>query len=164
MADLDEQSAVVSEEVTPEKKVKRARAAAAATNKKAASGKTGAKRVKKPAAKGQEPELNLNSAETLPEPHSNHQTAPEPGTGVTDVKAEPAPAVEQVSVRTARTGDNGRENAQPESAVITEQARPEPNLAGAERHGRQLQDRSTRRSTLRHAQNWHRSRREAARA
>ena len=34
MADLDEQSAVVSQQVTPEKKVKRARAAAAATNKK----------------------------------------------------------------------------------------------------------------------------------
>src|ERR1700747_937899 len=126
MADLDEQSAAVSEEVTPEKKVKRARAAAAATNKKAASGKTGTKRVKKPAAKGQEPELNLNSAETLPEPPGNHQTAPGPGTVVTDVQAEPAAAVEQVSERIARTGDNGRENAQPESAVITEQPRPEP--------------------------------------
>ncbi|HEX4200821.1 MAG TPA: transcription termination factor Rho, partial [Chthoniobacterales bacterium] len=80
-----------------------------------------------PAAKGQEPELNLNSAETLPEPPSNHQTAPGPGTVVTDVKAEPAAAaVERVSERIARTGDNGRENAQPEPAVITEQPRPEP--------------------------------------
>src|ERR1700747_1024756 len=126
MADLDEQSAVVSEQVTPEKKVKRARAAAAATNKKAASGKTGAKRVKKPAAKGQEPELNLNSAETLPDPPGNHQTAPETGTVVTDVKAEPAAAIEKVSERMGRAVDNGREIAQPESAVITEQSRPEP--------------------------------------
>src|ERR1700751_703335 len=126
MADLDEQSAVVSEEVTPDKKVKRARAAAAATNKKAASGKNGAKRVKRPAAKGQEPELNLNSAETLPEPPSNHQTSPGPGTVVTDVKTERAAAVDQGSERIARTCDKGRENAQPESAVITEQSRPEP--------------------------------------
>ncbi|HEY2424094.1 MAG TPA: hypothetical protein VGH55_08315, partial [Chthoniobacterales bacterium] len=127
MADLDEQSAVVSEEVTPEKKVKRARAAAAATNKKTASGKTGAKRVKKPAAKGQEPELNLNSAEKLPEPPSNHQTALETGTMASDVKAEPAAAIAQVSERIVRAGDNGRENnTQPEAAVITEQSRPEP--------------------------------------
>src|SRR5246127_1268647 len=126
MADLDEQSAVVSEQVTPEKKVKRARAAAAATNKKAASGKTGAKRVKKPAAKGQEPELNLNSAETLPESPGNHQIAPETGTVVTDVKAEPALPIERAREPISISGDNGRENTQPESAVVTEQARPEP--------------------------------------
>jgi transcription termination factor Rho len=127
MADLDEQSAVVSQQVTPEKKVKRARAAAAVTNKKAASGKNGPKRVKKPAAKGHEPELNLHSAETLPESPRNHQTAPETGTVVTDVKAEPALAVERASEPTSLSGDNGRENnTQPEAAVITEQSRPEP--------------------------------------
>src|ERR1700760_3301043 len=97
MSDLDEQSAVVSHEVTPEKKVKRARAAAAATNKKPVSGKTGPKRVKKPAAKGQEPELNLNSAEASRETPRNHQTASETATVVTDVKAEPALPIEQAS-------------------------------------------------------------------
>jgi transcription termination factor Rho len=127
MADLDEQSAVVSQQVTPEKKVKRARAAAAATNKKPTSGKTGPKRVKKPAAKGQEPELNLNSAETLPETPRNHQTAAETGTLVTNVKAEPALAIEQTSEPASLSGDNGRENnTQPEAAVVTEQPRPEP--------------------------------------
>jgi transcription termination factor Rho len=127
MADLDEQSAVVSQQVTPEKKVKRARAAAAATNKKPVSGKTGPKRVKKPAAKGQEPELNLNSAEASRETPRNHQTASETATVVTDVKAEPALAIEQASEPISISGDNGRENStQPEAAVVTEQARPEP--------------------------------------
>jgi transcription termination factor Rho len=127
MADLDEQSAVVSQQVTPEKKVKRARAAAAATNKKPVSGKATPKRVKKPAAKGQEPELNLNSAETSPETPRNHQTASETGTVVTAVKAEPALVVEQASEPTSVSGDNGRENStQPEAAVVTEQSRPEP--------------------------------------
>jgi transcription termination factor Rho len=127
MADLDEQSAVVSQQVTPEKKVKRARAAAAATNKKPVSGKTGPKRVKKPAAKGQEPELNLNSAEASRETPRNHQTASETATVVTDVKAEPALAIEQASEPTSISGDNGRENStQPEVAVVTEQQRPEP--------------------------------------
>ncbi len=127
MADLDEQSAVVSQQVTPEKKVKRARAAAAATNKKPVSGKTGPKRVKKPAAKGQEPELNLNSAEASRETPRNHQTAAETATVVTDVKAEPALAIEQASEPISISGDNGRENStQPEVAVVTEQARPEP--------------------------------------
>ena len=106
--------------------MKRARAAAAATNKKAASGKTGAKRVKKPAAKDQEPELNLKSAETLPASPSNHQTAPETGTVVTDAKPVPAVAVERGSAPIAVAGDNGRENTQPEAAVINEQSRPEP--------------------------------------
>jgi transcription termination factor Rho len=127
MSDLDEQSAVVSHEVTPEKKVKRARAAAAATNKKPASGKTGPKRVKKPAAKGQEPELNLNSAEKSPETPRNHQIAPETGTVVTAVKAEPALVIERSSEPISVSSDNGRENnTQPEAAVVTEQPRPEP--------------------------------------
>jgi transcription termination factor Rho len=127
MSDLDEQSAVVSHEVTPEKKVKRARAAAAATNKKPASGKTGPKRVKKPAAKGQEPELNLNSAEKSPETPRNHQIAPETGTVVTAVKAEPALVIERASEPISVSSDNGRENnTQPEVAVVTEQPRPEP--------------------------------------
>ena len=126
MADLDEQSAVVSEEVTPEKKVKRARAAAAATNKKAAGGKTGAKRVRKPAAKGQEPELNLNSAQTLPESPGNHETAAETATAVTGAKTTTAPALERSREPVSLSGDNGRENVQPESAVIVEQPRPEP--------------------------------------
>jgi transcription termination factor Rho len=127
MADLDEQSAVVSQQVTPEKKVKRARAAAAATNKKPNSGKTAPKRVKKPAAKGQEPELNLNSAETLPETTRNHQTASETSTVVTEVKAEQGLAIERASEPASLSGDNGRENnTQPETAVVTEQPRPEP--------------------------------------
>ena len=66
MADLEEQSAVVSEQVTPEKKVKRARAAAAATNKKTTGGKTIARRIKKPVDKNPEVETNaVNSADTL---------------------------------------------------------------------------------------------------
>src|SRR5260370_7856162 len=92
MADLDEQSAVVSEEVTPEKKVKRARAAAAATNKKTDSGKTGAKRNKKPVAKNQEAETNpINSAQTVPNPPGNHQIAAETDTRVAEVNAKPPP-------------------------------------------------------------------------
>jgi transcription termination factor Rho len=126
MADLDEQSAVVSEEVTPEKKVKRARAAAAATNKKTASAKTGAKRVKKPVAKSQEAELNLNSVETSPESPGNHQTAREVGTAVAEAKSGPPPAVERSTEPASVNGDNGRENVQPESTTITEQPRPEP--------------------------------------
>ena len=95
MADLDEQSAVVSEEVTPEKKVKRARAAAAATNKKTTSGKTGARRVKKPVAKNQEAELNLAPVEASPESPRNHQTAPRVDTVVTEAKSDPTPIIER---------------------------------------------------------------------
>ena len=123
MADLDEQSAVVSEDATPEKKVKRARAAAAATNKKTASGKTGPKRAKKPAARSQETELSFGSAETSPP--GNHQIAPEAGTTVTQVKADPAPAVEKSREPVPVGGDNGRENVQAESPVVTEQTRPD---------------------------------------
>jgi transcription termination factor Rho len=126
MADLDEQSAVVSEEVTPEKKVKRARAAAAATNKKTTSGKTGARRVKKPVAKNQEAELNLAPVETSPESPRNHQTAPRVDTVVTEAKSDPSPIVERSAEPASISGDNGRENVQPETATITEQTRPEP--------------------------------------
>ena len=126
MADLDEQSAVVSEEVTPEKKVKRARAAAAATNKKTTSGKTGARRVKKPVAKNQEAELNLAPVETSPESPRNHQTAPRVDTVVTEAKSDPTPIVERSAEPASISGDNGRENVQPEAATITEQTRPEP--------------------------------------
>jgi transcription termination factor Rho len=126
MADLDEQSAVVSEEVTPEKKVKRARAAAAATNKKTTSGKTGARRVKKPVAKNQEAELNLAPVETSPESPRNHQTAPRVDTVVTEAKSDPTPIVERSAEPASISGDNGRENVQPETATITEQTRPEP--------------------------------------
>ncbi|HEY4814368.1 MAG TPA: hypothetical protein VIH58_06790, partial [Chthoniobacterales bacterium] len=115
MADLDEQSAVVSEDATPEKKVKRARAAAAATNKKTASGKTGPKRAKKPAARSQETELSFGSAETSPP--GNHQIAPEAGTTITQVKADPAPAVEKSREPVSVGSDNGRENVQAESTV-----------------------------------------------
>jgi transcription termination factor Rho len=134
MADLDEQSAVVSEDATPEKKVKRARAAAAATTKKTGNGKPGAKRAKKPAAKSQEAELNLEPAaraEGLPAAParvpSNHQTTPSQGTTVTEVAAGPARTAERE--RPNQTGspgaDNGREQVQPEP-VVTEQPRPEP--------------------------------------
>jgi transcription termination factor Rho len=124
MADLDEQSAVVSEDATPEKKVKRARAAAAATNKKTVSGKPGVKRAKKPAAKSQETELSFGSAE--PPPPGNHQIAPEADTTVTQVKkADPAPAVEKSKEPVPLGGDNGRENVQAESPVVTEQTRPD---------------------------------------
>jgi transcription termination factor Rho len=126
MADLEEQSAVVSEEVTPEKKVKRARAAAAATNKKTASGKTGAKRVKKPLAKSQEAELNLTSVETSPKSPHNHQTAPQVDTVVTEARSDPTPTVERSTEPASVSGDNGKENVQPESATIPEQPRPEP--------------------------------------
>lgn len=126
MADLDEQSAVVSEEVTPEKKVKRARAAAAATNKKTTSGKTGARRLKKPVAKSQEAELNLTAGEASPESPRNHQTAPRVDTVVTEAKSDPTPIVERSAEPASISGDNGRENVQPEAATITEQTRPEP--------------------------------------
>jgi transcription termination factor Rho len=126
MADLDEQSAVVSEEVTPEKKVKRARAAAAATNKKTTSGKTGARRVKKPVARNQEAELNLAPVETSPESPRNHQTAPRVDAVVTEAKSDPTPIVERSAEPASISGDNGRENVQPEAATITEQTRPEP--------------------------------------
>lgn len=126
MADLDEQSAVVSEEVTPEKKVKRARAAAAATNKKTTSGKTGARRVKKPVAKNQEAELNLAPVEGSPESPRNHQTAPRVDTVVTEAKSDPTPIVERRAEPASISGDNGRENVQPEAATITEPTRPEP--------------------------------------
>ncbi|MFY9987615.1 MAG: transcription termination factor Rho [Chthoniobacterales bacterium] len=126
MADLDEQSAVVSEEVTPEKKVKRARAAAAATNKKTTSGKTGARRVKKPVAKNQEAELNLAPVEASPESPRNHQTAPRVDTVVTEAKSDPTPIIERSAEPASISGDNGRENVQPEAATITEPTRPEP--------------------------------------
>jgi transcription termination factor Rho len=127
MADLDEQSAVVSEEVTPEKKVKRARAAAAATNKKTDSGKTGAKRNKKPVAKNQEAETNpINSAQTVPEPPGNHQIATETDTPVAEVKAKPAPVAEKNHEQLPLLNDNSREPVQAEPAVIAEQQRPEP--------------------------------------
>jgi transcription termination factor Rho len=123
MADLDEQSAVVSEDVTPEKKVKRARAAAAATNKKTASGKAGVKRAKKPAAKNQETELSFGSAETSPT--GNHQIASEADIAVTPVKADPAPAVAKSNEPVSLGGGNGRENVQTASPVVSEPTRPE---------------------------------------
>jgi transcription termination factor Rho len=127
MADLDEQSAVVSEEVTPEKKVKRARAAAAATNKKTAGGKTSAKRNKKPVAKNQEVEPNpINSAQTSPESPGNHQIATETDTPVAEVKEKPAPVTERSHEQLSLLNDNSRETVQAEPAVIAEQQRPEP--------------------------------------
>jgi transcription termination factor Rho len=127
MADLDEQSAVVSEEVTPEKKVKRARAAAAATNKKTVTGKVGAKRNKKPVAKNQEVEPNpINSAQTSPESPSNHQIATETDTPVVEVKEKPAPVTERSHEQLSLLNDNSRETVQAEPAVIAEQQRPEP--------------------------------------
>jgi transcription termination factor Rho len=127
MADLDEQSAVVSEEVTPEKKVKRARAAAAATNKKTSGGgKTGAKRVKKPVAKSQEAELNLTPVETSRESPRNHQTARQVDTAVTEAKSDPVPAVERSAEPTSVSGDNGKETVPAEAVTVTEQPRPEP--------------------------------------
>src|SRR5258708_16526868 len=127
MADLDEQSAVVSEEVTPEKKVKRARAAAAATNKKTGGAKTGAKRNKKPVAKGQEVETNpINPAQTVPESPGNHQIATETDTPVAEVKAKPAPVAEKNHEQLSLLNDNSRVPVQAEPAVIAEQQRPEP--------------------------------------
>ena len=127
MADLDEQSAVVSEEVTPEKKVKRARAAAAATSKKTDSGKTGAKRNKKPVAKNQETETNpINSAQTVAESPGNHQIATETDTPAAEVKAKPAPVTQKNHEQLPLLNDNSREPVQAEPAVIAEQQRPEP--------------------------------------
>jgi len=128
MADLNEQSALVSEEVTPEKKVKRApRAAPVATNKKAATGKTGAKRVKKPVAKTQDAETSVvDSPVTLPESPSNHQTAPAVVAPVASIKENRPPVVEPRPEQLSLLGDNGREAVQPEPAVVTEQSRPEP--------------------------------------
>jgi transcription termination factor Rho len=127
MADLDEQSAVVSEEVTPEKKVKRARAAAAATNKKTGNGKTGAKRTKKPVAKNQEVETNpINSAPTSPQSPGNHQIATETDTPVAAAKEKPAPVAERNHEQLSLLKDNSRETVQAEPAVIAEQQRPEP--------------------------------------
>src|SRR5260370_32805773 len=127
MADLDEQSAVVSEEVTPEKKVKRARAAAAATNKKTDSGKTGGKRNKKPGAKNQEAETNpINSAQTVPEPPGNHQIATETDTPVAEVKAKPAPVAEKNHEQLPLLNDNSREPVQAEPAVIAQHHQPRP--------------------------------------
>ena len=127
MADLDEQSALMREEVTPEKKVKRARAAAAATNKKTVAGKTGAKRIRKPVHKSRESETNaVNSPEPLPDSPTNNLIAP--------VVIPPEPEVKEILIRapepsaeqTTPVSDNGRENGQPELAVVTEQPRPEP--------------------------------------
>jgi transcription termination factor Rho len=127
MADSDEQSAVVSEEVTPEKKVKRARAAAAVTSKKTGSGKTGAKRIKKPVAKNQEVETHtINSAQASPESAGNHQIATEMDRPVAEVKEKPASVAEQNHQQLSLLHDNGKETAQTEPAVITEQPRPEP--------------------------------------
>jgi hypothetical protein len=107
MADLDEQSAVVSEEVTPEKKVKRARAAAAATNKKTGNGKTGAKRTKKPVAKNQEVETNpINSAQTSPQSPGNHQIATETDTPVAAAREKPAPVAERNHEQLSLLKDN----------------------------------------------------------
>jgi transcription termination factor Rho len=127
MADLDEQSALMREEVTPEKKVKRARAAAAATNKRTAAGKTGAKRIRKPVHKSRESETNaVNSAEPLPDSTPNNQLAPVVMAPEPEVKENLIPAPEPSAEQTTLVSDNGRENGQPELAIVTEQPRPEP--------------------------------------
>ena len=130
MADLEEQSAVVSEQVTPEKKVKRARAAAAATNKKTTGGKTIARRIKKPVDKNPEVETNaVNSADTLPASPGNHQTATEteaPDMPVAVVQEKPTPVAERNHEQLSLLHDNSRENVQTEPVVIPEQSRPEP--------------------------------------